>query len=102
GFALVLAGLALRMWRRPEIAQAEVESAPATPWRERLCWLGLAAAPSSLLVGVTSHLTADVASVPFLWAIPLELYLLTFVIAFGARSGKPGEWLFVAHILAVG
>ena len=45
----------------------------------------LAAAPSSLMLGVTAHLTTDVASAPFLWVIPLALYLLTFVIAFQTR-----------------
>ena len=101
GFALMLAGLALAMWRRRETAVEAAEAAPPTPWRERLCWVALAAAPSSLLVGVTAHLTADVASVPFLWAIPLELYLLTFVIAFHGRAARPGQWLLVVQIVGV-
>jgi hypothetical protein len=48
----------------------------------RLRWLMLAAIPSSLLLGVTTFLTTNVAAVPLLWIIPLTLYLLTFVLVF--------------------
>ena len=47
----------------------------------------LAASGSLCLVAVTTHLTRDVAAVPFLWVLPLALYLLTFVLAF--RGGEP-------------
>ena len=48
----------------------------------RFRWLALAFVPSSLMLGVTTYITADVAAVPLLWVIPLALYLLTFVLAF--------------------
>ncbi len=54
-------------------------------WPLRLRWLALAFVPSSLLLGVTQHITTDVASVPLLWVIPLILYLATFVIVFARR-----------------
>ncbi len=54
--------------------------------KRRLRWLLLAFAPSSLMLGVTSYLTTDIASVPLLWIIPLALYLLTMVIAFARRQ----------------
>jgi len=53
--------------------------------RRRLRWVVLAFIPSSLLLGVTTHVQTDIAAVPLLWAIPLSLYLLTFVIAFSPR-----------------
>ena len=57
-------------------------------------WLFLAFIPSSLLLSVTVHLTADVASIPFLWVVPLGLYLLTYIFAFSARgSGNPRFWI---------
>ncbi|MEI9891267.1 MAG: fused MFS/spermidine synthase [Caulobacteraceae bacterium] len=49
----------------------------------------MAAATSSLLLGVTAHITQDVASAPFLWVVPLALYLLSFVIAFQPRPLIP-------------
>ncbi len=50
--------------------------------RMRLIWLALAFIPSSLMLGVTTYVTTDVASAPLLWVIPLALYLLTFIIVF--------------------
>jgi hypothetical protein len=46
----------------------------------------LALVPSSLLLGVTTHISTDIASVPLLWAIPLALYLLSFVLVFAQWS----------------
>ena len=45
-------------------------------------WLALSACGSGLLIALTNHITMDVAVVPFLWVLPLSLYLLTFVFAF--------------------
>ncbi|MEI9963916.1 MAG: fused MFS/spermidine synthase [Caulobacteraceae bacterium] len=60
-------------------------AAPPVSWKDRLLWIALAAAPSSLMLGVTTHIATDIASAPFLWVAPLALYLLTFIIAFQAR-----------------
>ena len=57
-------------------------SATKIPVDRRLRWLALSFVPSSLMLGVTTYITSDVASVPLLWVIPLALYLLTFVLAF--------------------
>lgn len=51
-------------------------------WKERLIWTSCAFLPSALLVAVTAHVSTDVAAAPFLWIIPLALFLLTFVIVF--------------------
>ncbi|OYX36447.1 MAG: spermidine synthase [Caulobacterales bacterium 32-69-10] len=85
-FVLLAGGLALFVARTGGDApvKAVVRTAP-TPWGDRLVWVALAAVPSSLMLGTTSHITTDVASAPFLWVAPLGLYLLTFVIAFQAR-----------------
>lgn len=69
-----------------EAVQIVDEAAPVSTWGDRLFWTAAAAAPSSLMLGVTSHISTDVASAPFLWVIPLALYLLTFVVAFGKNA----------------
>jgi spermidine synthase len=46
----------------------------------------LAAIPSSLILGTTSHLSTSIAAVPLLWVIPLAVYLLSFVVAFAQRA----------------
>ena len=48
----------------------------------RLRWLALAFVPSSLMLGVTTFVSTDMASIPLLWIIPLSLYLITFIIVF--------------------
>ena len=59
-----------------------VDYSPA-PTRARMAqWIGLAFVPSGLLVAVTAHVSTDVAASPFLWVIPLALYLATFVVVF--------------------
>jgi hypothetical protein len=53
-------------------------------WILRGSWVALAFVPSSLLLGVTTYLSTDIASVPLLWTMPLALYLLSFVLAFAS------------------
>lgn len=95
-FCLVAGTLALLIARAEKDEGRSVSAAnPPKPaatgtgsspdWRTRLIWVALAAGPSSLMLGVTTHLTTDVASAPFLWVAPLALYLLTFVFAFSER-----------------
>ena len=60
---------------------------------DRLRWIVLALVPSSLLLGVTTHISTDVAAVPLLWVVPLSLYLLTFVIVFSRRPLLRHSWM---------
>ena len=60
-------------------------SAPPLSWMVRLRWIGLAFLPSSLMLGVTTYLSTDVAAVPLLWIVPLVVYLATFIVAFSRR-----------------
>ena len=60
---------------------------------QRLRWLALALVPSSLMIGVTTHITTDIASIPLLWVLPLALYLLTFVLTFSRRTVIPHRWM---------
>src|SRR5580704_1053872 len=52
-----------------------------TPLR-RLRWVGLAAVPSSLMLGVTTYMSTDISAIPFFWVLPLSLYLLSFILVF--------------------
>ena len=91
GLALMTAACAFGAWRvsggtgmapEPGPADAAPAQTSSRKWRERGRWVLLAAAPSSLLLGLTTYLTTDIAAIPLLWVIPLSLYLLTFIIAF--------------------
>ena len=71
------------------------------PAKKYLYWMVLAFIPSSLLMGVTVFITTDVISVPMIWVLPLGLYLLTFIIAFGRKSFITMERLDRWHPFAV-
>ena len=45
-----------------------------------LIWVFLAACASTLLLAVTNHLSQNVAAIPFLWVLPLAIYLLSFIL----------------------
>ncbi len=55
---------------------------PASTTASILLWLGLAAAGSIMLLATTNQMSQEVAVIPFLWVIPLALYLVTFIITF--------------------
>jgi hypothetical protein len=59
----------------------------------RVMWVLYSAVPSSLLLGVTSYISTDIAAVPLLWVVPLALYLLTFAIVFAGKSTIPHKWM---------
>lgn len=82
-FILIIGALAIAVSRvRAAEAQVTDKTVARPSWRERAAWVALAAIPSSLMLGVTTYITTDVASAPFLWVLPLALYLTTFIIAF--------------------
>ncbi len=94
GVAIALAaGSAYFVWKRSHrhrlmSTEGEIDAgSPPPTLGERLRWIALAFVPSSLLLGVTTYLSTDVAAMPLLWVIPLALYLITFIIVF-ARSGR--------------
>lgn len=66
---------------------AEARPAAKPTWSQRGLWIGLSLVPSSLMLGLTTYLTTDIASVPLLWTLPLALYLLTFILVF-AKVGN--------------
>jgi len=68
-------------------AEEERDSDAAKPTAaRRLRWVLWSFAPSSLLLGVTSYITTDIASAPFLWVVPLAAYLLSFILAFSRSA----------------
>jgi spermidine synthase len=82
----------------PDIATDD--AAPPT-FRDALIWIALAAVPSALLIAITAHISTDVAAAPFLWVVPLALYLATFVIAFQSRPILPHRFVTFIAPLAV-
>jgi len=78
---------------RAETATAAASTEPPPTWRDAARWVVLAGVPSALLISVTAHISTDIAAAPFMWVIPLALYLLTFVIVFSKRPLLPHDWM---------
>ena len=83
-FALLCAGTAWMSSNGFDPAEkgAAPQAANAIPAKDQLLWLALSAMGSVMLLAVTNHVTQNVSSVPFLWVLPLALYLITFILVF--------------------
>ncbi len=76
-----------------------VAEPPPRPLRQ-LTWLMLAAMASFLLLAFTNHICQNVASLPFLWILPLSLYLATFILCFDhPRWYRRNVFLLLAAVL---
>jgi hypothetical protein len=86
GYVAVVAMIALSaataLYANGQAPKPIAHAGAAPGWRRRLYWMAAAAAPSAMSLGVTLHISTDVASAPMLWVVPLALYLGTFVLAF--------------------
>jgi SAM-dependent methyltransferase len=70
-----------------------------------LIWMGLAACASTLLLAITNHMSQNIAAIPFLWVLPLSVYLLTFILCFegsGWYRRTPYLELLVVALAAMG
>lgn len=80
------------------LAPADAGSPPSA--FEQLSWLVFSALGSYLLLGISNHITINVASIPFLWLLPLTLYLITFILCFEGR-GWYSRRLFMVPLFAL-
>jgi hypothetical protein len=83
-FALLCAGTAWLSMNgfEPVEKDAASKALKGIPVKDQLLWLALSAMGSVMLLAVTNHVTQNVSSVPFLWVLPLALYLITFILVF--------------------
>ncbi|MCE9546529.1 MAG: hypothetical protein K8T25_13565 [Planctomycetia bacterium] len=81
------------------VAAAEPESTPTKS--RRLLWLALPAFGSFMLLATTNHVCQDVAVIPFLWVVPLSVYLLSFVIAFDHPRWYRRGWCAAGALLSI-
>jgi hypothetical protein len=99
-FVFLMLACARAVWRNPHkelekgAADHSDSSSPGLPFSLSLRWVALAFVPSSLMLGVTTYITLDIAAIPLLWVIPLALYLLSFILVFA-------RWPRVLHQILV-
>ncbi|MDP1824070.1 MAG: fused MFS/spermidine synthase [Archangium sp.] len=108
GVGLVVAGKSVHPERSRGSPPAHPERVPSTPpERSRGAlgrnWLALSAGPVVLLLAVTNHLTQEVAPIPFLWVLPLVVYLLSFIVTFESERWYRRAWVLpLLALLSVG
>jgi SAM-dependent methyltransferase len=103
-FAILCGAVALRR-KRAATVESAADEAGELSYKPAAWWLVLSISSSALLVAVTNHLCQNVAAVPFLWILPLALYLISFIVTFdqpGWYRHKLWIWLHAAALAAMG
>ena len=106
--AVLISGCVISVWRssgkraqhpdsnvdtKVQVEPSIIENSEALKNSQRIRWVLLAFAPSSLLMGVTQYITLDIAQIPLLWIVPLAIYLLTFILVFAKRPLLNHRWM---------
>lgn len=87
---IALCGSLVFFRREGEAVLPRAQSTEAAPAFGRMAyWVALAFVPSALMIAATTHITTDVAAAPFLWVLPLSLYLISFILVFSQRTFVP-------------
>jgi hypothetical protein len=87
-FAALCGFVAFRSGNAPVAEEAKAEEVGDRPGpRLYALWLLLPACASALLLSITNHLSQNIAAIPFLWVLPLSVYLLSFILCF-----ESGGW----------
>jgi hypothetical protein len=100
-FAVLCGGVALLSANGLNGEAREPAHAEPVALSRQLVWLALAAMGSVMLLAVTNHITQNISSVPFLWVLPLAIYLVTFILAFDHPRWYVRPLFAVALVLLV-
>jgi len=95
----ILCGATAWQSRTSTTTPLQPDSEPSPKARSQVLWLLFSACGSMVLLSITNHLTQNIAAVPFLWILPLTLYLITFILAFSQRIWIPRA--LILRLLAV-
>lgn len=89
-FGLFAVWIAFRSSRASPLSPVEVDSPSSSGHPSPALftlWLALSATASLFLLSVTNQISQEVAVIPFLWILPLTIYLLSFILAFSGGRG---------------
>lgn len=109
-FAVLCAICAFGLLKLGKVAEVSSETSgpstnePAPSWGDRAMWVALAMVASVMLLATTNQVCLDVATVPFLWILPLTIYLMSFILCFDGDRWYSRHWyvaLLVISLLAV-
>ena len=86
---VVVTWFEVRPGKEPEAPDRQKVTPKALAPITYLQWLSLSALPSVFLLATTNYITLDIGSFPFVWVIPLALYLGSFIVTFRTNGGVP-------------
>lgn len=86
---------------RVQSAACVTTDEPSPTWLDKSLWFGLSACASTMLLAITNQVCLDVAVIPFLWVIPLSLYLLTLILVFDHERWYPRHGFVMALAVVV-
>src|SRR5258708_28862293 len=82
-FAVLCGWTAWKFREAPQVVNAtDPDLSPRPTLWTILFWVGLAASASTLLLATTNQISQEIAVIPFLWVLPLSIYLLSFILVF--------------------
>jgi hypothetical protein len=77
----------------------DIEKPNEAQFLNKFLWIALAMVGVILLVATTNAMTQNIPPVPFLWILPLCLYLFTFIISFHSPKWYVREYWFALFVL---
>ena len=109
-FVLVQGAVAIGLFRvnattkdaTTDEATSATSDLPTPGWGTRSMWISLPALASTMLLVVTNHVCQDVAVIPFLWVLPLSLYLISFIVCFDSPQWYKPKWIAAATLVMIG
>ncbi|TWU50792.1 spermidine synthase [Rubripirellula tenax] len=102
-FVLVQGVVAIGLFRvgRADAQPVRTAAPESIGWRQRSVWVALPALASTMLLVVTNHVCQDVAVIPFLWVLPLSLYLVSFIICFDSPQWYKPKLIAAMTLISV-
>ncbi|QDT08976.1 fused MFS/spermidine synthase [Planctomycetes bacterium K23_9] len=107
-FVLVQGTVAIGLLRVASKSKDEIKSDDdasalqrSPSWLDRGTWVALPALASVMLLVVTNHVCQDVAVIPFLWVLPLSLYLVSFIVCFDSPQWYKPKWIAAATLITL-
>jgi hypothetical protein len=106
-FGLLASWIAMRNGRSTPSSQPKIDLtlSPVVEVRPSLAlmslWIALSATASLFLLSVTNQITQEVAVIPFLWVIPLAIYLISFILTFSDERGYQRRFYVILFILSI-
>ena len=84
GFVLFALAAGVLSWQTRKVNEnvSKISETEKPSTSLRVLWIILSGTASLFLLSVTNQISQEVAVIPFLWILPLAIYLLSFILAF--------------------